>query len=61
MQTVFNGLPEKCTDLLLRAVSACVPAHSSMDRGNFSLPSPSASRITSKLKQGAPGKKQKQK
>lgn len=42
--------------LLLIAVSACVPAQSSMDRGKFSLPSPSPSPSlsTSKLKHGAP-------
>lgn len=40
--------------LLLMAVSACVPAHSSMDSGNCSLPSPSPSRRMSKLRHGAP-------
>lgn len=53
-------MPEKCFSpppavyLLLIAVSAWVPAQSSMDRGNCSLPSPSPSLRTSKLKHGAP-------
>lgn len=41
-------------DLLAWAVSACVPAQSSRDRGKQSRPSPSVSRTTSKLRQGAP-------
>lgn len=40
--------------LLLIAVSACVPAQSSMDSGDCSLPPPSPSLRTSKLKHGAP-------
>jgi len=40
--------------LLLNAVSACVPAQSTIERGNCSLPSPSPSHTTSKLRHGAP-------
>lgn len=38
------------------AVSACVPAHRSMDSGNCCLPSPSPSLTMSKLRHGAPAR-----
>lgn len=58
-----EGVGERSVVLYLffRAVSACVPAQSSMDRGNCSLLSPSPSLRMSKLRHGAPEHKQQDK
>lgn len=55
LKLYLNWLNSYNIDLLATAVSACVPAQSSIDRGYCSLPSPSPSRSTSKLRHGAPG------